>query len=151
MIICYTVPGIWHMKDVVIFSFWAIFCPFTPLTCPKNRNWKKLKKKSGDIIILHKCIKNHDQMLYCSWDMAHDGCNCHFSFWAFFFFPFTNKKSTKKNNSPKNQNFKKMKKKKAWRYHHFTHVYQKLWLDDVWFLRYGARLMDGRTDGKSNI
>ena len=28
-------------------------------------------------------------------------------------------------NSPKNQNKKKKRKKKAWRYHHFTIVYQK--------------------------
>ena len=48
--------------------------------------------------------------------------------------------------SPKNENFKKMKKN-AWWYHHFTFVNHKLWLDDVWFLRYGARRMDGRTDG----
>ena len=35
----------------------------------------------GDIIISHKCTKNHDHiMLYCFWDLAHDGCN----FWAIF-------------------------------------------------------------------
>ena len=28
-------------------------------------------------------------------------------------------------NSPKNQNLEKMKKKNAWRYHHFTLVHQK--------------------------
>ena len=28
--------------------------------------------------------KNHDYILYCSWDMAHDGCNCCFSFGATF-------------------------------------------------------------------
>ena len=39
-------------------------------------------------------------------------------------------------NNPKNQNFKKMKKN-PWRYYHFTHVYQKQQLYDVWFLRYG--------------
>ena len=38
----------------------------------------------GDIIILQKCTKNHDHMLYCSCDMAHDRCNCYFSFWAIF-------------------------------------------------------------------
>ena len=27
-------------------------------------------------------------MLYCSWDMVHDRCNCYFSFWAIFC-PFT--------------------------------------------------------------
>ena len=30
------------------------------------------------------------------------------------------------------------KEKNTWRYHQFTHEYQKLWLDDVRFLRYGA-------------
>ena len=35
----------------------------------------------GDIIISHKCTKNHDHiMLYCFWDLAHDRC----SFWAIF-------------------------------------------------------------------
>ena len=37
--------------------------------------------------------------------------------------------------------------RKAWRYHHFTQVYQILWLDDVWFLKYGARQADGQMDG----
>ena len=30
MIIWYTVPEIWHVTDVFYFSFWAIFCTFTP-------------------------------------------------------------------------------------------------------------------------
>ena len=34
------------------------------------------------------CIKNYDQMMYSSWDMVHDRCNCYFSFWAIFC-PFT--------------------------------------------------------------
>ena len=36
--------------------------------------------------------------------------------------------------------------KNIWRYHHFTQVYQKLWLDEVRFLRYGAWQTDGETD-----
>ena len=40
--------------------------------------------------------------------------------------------------------YKKLKKKKAWRYHYFIYVYQKLWSDDVRFLRYGARQTGGR-------
>ena len=44
---------------------------------------------------------------------------------------------------------KKMKKKKTTRrYHYFTHVYQKLGSHDEWFLKYGARRMDRRTDGQ---
>ena len=128
------------------FSFWAIFCPFTTLTAPKI----KIKKK-----------KNH---LEISWSyailflryMVCDGCSCYFSFWAIFL-PFYK-------NSPKNQNFKKKKKKththrhthntkqtkNTWRFD-LTHVYQKLWLDEAWFLRYGARQTDRQTDRKSGI
>ena len=74
----------------------------SPLNNPINQNFKKKKEKTpGDIIILHKCTKNHDYMVYCSWDMAWDECNC-FQFGKFFhFYP---------SNSPKNENFKKMKK-----------------------------------------
>ena len=35
-----------------------------------------MKRAPGDIIILHKCTKNHDHMLYCSSDMVCDRCNC---------------------------------------------------------------------------
>ena len=41
---------------------------------------QKMKKKPGDIIILQKCTKNDDHMFYCSGHMAHDRCNCYFSF-----------------------------------------------------------------------
>ena len=32
-----------------------------------------MKKKPGDIIILHMCTKNYDEMKYDSWDMVRDG------------------------------------------------------------------------------
>ena len=67
-----------------LLSFWAIFCPFTPLTTPKNQNFEKIKKNPGDIIILNKSNKNYDHMLYRSWDTVHDRCNFHFLFWAAF-------------------------------------------------------------------
>ena len=78
------------------FSFWVTFCLFThhpppTLTARKmkiQKKWKKKKKKPGDIIILHKFTKTHDHMLYYSWDMVCDRCNCCFSFWAIVF-PFT--------------------------------------------------------------
>ena len=88
-----------------------------------------------DIIILYKCTKNHDHMLYLPWDMAHDTCNCCFSFWAIFF-PFTPLTAQK-------NIWKKKWKKNTWRNAHFTDVYQKLWLDDVRFLRYNGRQADG--------
>ena len=46
-------------------SFWIFFCHFIPLTNPKIKILKKWKKNPGDII-LHKCSKNNDHMLYCS-------------------------------------------------------------------------------------
>ena len=72
------------------------FLPFylarylTILPCPFTYLWKfqNNEKTPGDIIILHKCTKNHDHILYCPWDTAHDTCNCCYSFWVFFT-PFT--------------------------------------------------------------
>ena len=97
-----------------------------------------MKKIPGDIIVLHKCTKNHDYMLYCSRDKACDRCNCCFSFWAIFC-PFTPPPHPPTPNSPKDE-------KNTWRYRHFTHVYQKLWLDNVQFLRYGVRQTNRRRD-----
>ena len=95
-------------------SFWAIFCPFTPLTqkIKFSKKWKKLLgilsfytwvpqikiicmvpeiSSTTDIIFCHLgpvfLTKNLDHRLYCSWDIVHDGCN-YFSFWATSF-PFT--------------------------------------------------------------
>ena len=60
------------------------FLPFYLTHDWKNQNFEEKKKNPGDIIILHKCNKNHDHMLYCSWDMAGNCCNFYFSFWAIF-------------------------------------------------------------------
>ena len=82
------VPEIWSSTDIMFLSLCAFFCPFTsppPLNSPKKKHLKKMKKTPGDIIILHNCTKNHDHMLYCSWDMVRDGCNCCFSFWPMLF------------------------------------------------------------------
>ena len=54
------------------FSFWVIFCSFTSLTAQKIKILTKMKKMPGDIIILHMCTKNYDQMMYSSWDMVHN-------------------------------------------------------------------------------
>ena len=78
------VPEIWTLKNGIFCPF-GPFSPFYPPKKTKNQNFEKLKQKTpGDIIILHKCSKNHDHMLYCSLDMVCDGCNCYFSFWAIF-------------------------------------------------------------------
>ena len=87
MIICYTVPEIWCVTDVIIFHFGPFFALLSP-NSPKNQNSEKMKKTPGDIIILHMCTRNYDQMMYSSGDMVRDRCNCYFSFWTIFC-PFT--------------------------------------------------------------
>ena len=68
----------------VIFYFGLFFDFLPPLTVQKINIWKKMNKTYRDMIILHKCTKNHNHMLCCSWDMTHDRCNCYFSYWAIF-------------------------------------------------------------------
>ena len=72
----------------------------------------KKKKTTGDII-LHKCTKNLDNVLYCSWDMAHDRYNC-FSTWSIFcpFTLLTIQKIKSQSRGPKMKKMKKKKKKK---------------------------------------
>ena len=80
IIICYTVPEIWCVRGVIVIFHFRLFFAFltpTPPNSPKNDNFKTMEKKAGDII-LHKWTKNHDHMLYCSWDIVRDGCNCYF-------------------------------------------------------------------------
>ena len=91
--------GTWWM--LLLFFILGNFFPFYFARSSKSKNLKTTKKTPRDIIILHKCTKNHDHMLCYPWGMAHDTCNCCFSFWAivFAFYP---------PNSPQKQNFKKM-------------------------------------------
>ena len=109
-------------------GYFLPFYPPPPLTVWKMKISIKQKKTLGHIIILHKCTKNHDHMLYCSSDMAHDTCNCYFSFWASFcpFIPLTDQKI-------KISREKKRKKLDIsslytcvhdlyMRYYHFTHI-----------------------------
>ena len=58
------------------------FCPFTPLTAQRNKILKKWKKHLE--ISFYVCVLTYDQMMYGSWDMVHDKCNCYFSLWVIF-------------------------------------------------------------------
>ena len=78
----------YQLQQTDFLSSLVMFCPFTPLTAPKMKIPQNWKKAPGDIIILHKCTKNHDHMLYSSWAMVCVGCNCYFWFWIIFN-PFT--------------------------------------------------------------
>ena len=118
MIICYTVPEIWCVKDVSVMSFWDFF-PFYPPNSLKKENFKKMrKKKPGDVIIYTSApkiiiIRYTVLEIWCVADVI---VIFHLDYFLPFYAP----------NSPKHKNVKKKMKKKAWRYHHFIHVYQKL-------------------------
>ena len=117
----------------LLFFILGYFFALLPPNNPKNENFKKMKKALGDIINLHNCTKNHDHVLYCcSWDMARGRCNCYFL--GGYFLPLAPSQTKKSNFTMKIAPGD-----------HYTHVYQKLWLDVVRFLRYGSRQMDGRT------
>ena len=135
-------PEIWCMTDRTVCNFGPFFALFL-INNLKNQNFKKMKKVLGDIIILHKCTKNHDHIPYCPWNIACDGCNFYLSFQAVFFTltPLRLKK---------NQNFLTMKKNTL-RYHHFTHLiiilhHFKIWPHNAGFLRYGVSQTERRTD-----
>ena len=82
---------------------WVIFCAFNPQN--QNQSFEKLKKASGDVIILQMCTKIHDHMMYASWDME---CNMHnFLSLLAIFCPFTQLLT------PKINIWKKCQKKKT--------------------------------------
>ena len=80
-------------SDTVTFVILGYFLPFYPANNLKNQNCEKMKKKPGDIIILHLYTTNDNRMMYGSWDMERDRQNF-FSFWTIFcpFTPLTTQK-----------------------------------------------------------
>ena len=76
--------GSWdEVQQTECFVILGHFLPFYFHNNPENQNFEKVKKASGDVIILHICITSENHM-YCSWDMKCDRqnlCNrlfCHF-------------------------------------------------------------------------
>ena len=54
------VPEKWSVTD-------RLFCHFGPFfEKKKNQNFEKMKKKPGDIMILHMCTINENHMIYRS-------------------------------------------------------------------------------------
>ena len=99
---------IWCMVPEISSTTDKFFCHFGPFFTlsppnnPKNQNFEKMNKISGDIIILHRCTINDNHMMHGSWDMKRDEqIFCHFG----PFFALLPHKILK------NQNFEKLKKK----------------------------------------
>ena len=91
--------GVRQTEYFVILGHFLPYYPH-PTSPPNNQeNQWKMKKAHGDVIILHMRTKNHDHMIYASWDME-CGKQKFLSFWAIFCH-FT---------SLTTQNFGKMKK-----------------------------------------
>ena len=55
------------MIDVIVIFHFGLFFAILPPNSPKNQNFKKMEKPPGEIIILHMCTKNYDQIMYSSW------------------------------------------------------------------------------------
>ena len=124
------IPEIWSTTDRIFFSFWTIFCPFTPPTPsdnPENQNFEKMKIAPGDIIILHNSTINDNHMIYGSWDMMCTRQN--FFVILGHFFPFYPPLQPEKWKIQKNE-------KNAMIYHHFTQLHQKSWSYAILFLTY---------------
>ena len=116
-----------------------------------------LKKYTSSLYYLDKrstfealCTKNHDHMLYCSWDLAHDEYNFYFSFRAFLFCSFTPMTARKTNF------FQKMQKSLEISLF-YTCVPKRMikWctVPEIWFVtdRRKERWTDGQMDVKSDI
>ena len=117
-IICYTVPEIQCVTDVIVIFHFGLFFAHLPPNSPKNENSKKMKKESLEMSSFHTSVRKIMITCYTVIEIRHV-MNVTIIFYCRLFFALLPP------NSPKNENFKKMKKN-TWRYHHFTHVYHKL-------------------------
>ena len=98
--------GCWDMVRArynCYFSFWAIFCPFTPLTAQKIKIFKKWKKFL-EISSFYICVP---KIIIRWWTVPEISCVTDVIVFSHFGIFFT----LLPPNSPKNQNIKNMKQK----------------------------------------
>ena len=67
MIIHYTVPEIWHVKDVIFIFHFGLFFVLLLANNPKNQNFEK-----NPLSFYTWCTKNYDHTMYSSRDMVHN-------------------------------------------------------------------------------
>ena len=101
----------------------------TTVYLKKLLKWANKKCKNFNIYNIAFFKKNKEVLMIWSTVLEIQSVT---DFWVIFC-PFT---LTPKN--PTNKNFEKVKQN-YWRHHHFTYVYQKPQLYEIWFLRYGVR------------
>ena len=141
----HSVPEIWHMTDLILIFHFELYFYFLLLNSQKNENSKNWKK-GLEISSIYTSVPKIIIICYTVLEIWHVKDAIVVFHFGFIFCPFTSPppppsllKQPKKSRFQKNE-------KKAWRYHHFTHVYQKLWLDDAQFLRYDVRQTDGQRE-----
>ena len=134
------VSEIWCVTDVIVIYHFRLFFPllYTPLKARKIKSLKKWKKHR-EISSFYICVPK-TMIRWCMvpeiWCMT-DKIISHFGLFFALLPPL----------QPKKLKFWK-NEKSTWRHHHFTHVHQKLWSEDLWFLRYAVRQTNGQTDGQ---
>ena len=70
----------YEVQQTKFFCHPRSFTSFYILTARKMKIWTKWKKQLEISFYTSVPKMYHDHMLYCSWDMAHEGCNCYFHF-----------------------------------------------------------------------
>ena len=137
MTIIYIMYDFWDMEcdERNFLSCQTNICPFIPLTAPKIKIFKKIRKMPGDIIIWHMCNMNHVWLTWLTYDVYYEVWFLRYGpqrteFFVILdhFLPFYTL------TTQKIIILKKMKKN-IWRYTHFKHVYPKSWLYVTFFLR----------------
>ena len=74
---------VWQVMDIRYSRWWiwflffilGYFLPFFTPSVPKIKIWKKNEniRRYHHFTHLHRCAKNYDHMMYCSWDMVRNG------------------------------------------------------------------------------
>ena len=90
------VPEIWSMTDIIFCCFGPFFAFYSPNN-PENQNFVKMNKNPGDLIILHKCTKNHDHIVPETWHVTDVIFIFHFEL-SLPFYPLTAQKIKIKKN-----------------------------------------------------
>ena len=124
MIICYAVPEIWHMTDVIVTFHFGLFLPFYPRNSPKISSFYEVyqKSRSYDILFL-RYGKWHMQLLV---------------FVLGYFLPVYPTLSSPSLLTAQKIKIKKKNEKNTWTLYYFTQMYQRSWSYAILFLRYGT-------------
>ena len=136
---------------VILDQLFALLPPL-PLTTTQKlkilKKWKKTtttttKKKRLDISLFYTIVPKI-MIIYHTVPEIWHGTDVIFIFHFGLFLPFYTPTSPPQPEQPD----KSKLKKNPWRVHLFTLVYQRFWLHDIRFLKYGAWQMDRRTEGQ---